>query len=360
MPSKLFSSISMRSLILENRIVISPMCQYAATNGCPGDWHLMHLGQFAISGAGLLIIEMTNVEARGRISLHCMGLYNQDNETALARVVDFCRQQSNTKIGIQLAHAGRKASTLPPWQGRKPLHQNKGGWQTVSASAIANSGQSPLPTALTEIEIVQIIDAFAAAARRAQRIGIDAIELHGAHGYLLHQFLSPLSNHRKDDYGGSLQNRMRFPLEVFAAVRAAWPDDKPLGMRVSAIDWVEGGLTIEDTIEFGHELARLGCDWIDVSSGGLTADEEITVGPGYQVPFAEQIKKQTGLTVIAIGMITGPHQAEAIIANGQSDLVALARGMLYDPRWTWHAATELGVDIDYPVRYQRCKPLSQE
>jgi 2,4-dienoyl-CoA reductase-like NADH-dependent reductase (Old Yellow Enzyme family) len=359
MSSKLFTPIELRGLCLDNRIVVSPMCQYSADNGNAGDWHLMHLGQFSVSGAGLLMVEMTNVEARGRISPYCLGLYDNDNERALARVVAFCRRYGDIKIGVQLAHAGRKASTLPPWRGRKPLLPGESGWQTVSASAIAASDRSPPPTALTRDEIARLIDAFAAATHRAHRIGFDAIELHGAHGYLLHQFLSPLSNQREDDYGGSLENRMRFPLAVFDAVRAAWPHDKPVGIRVSAIDWVEGGWRMEDTVAFGHALAKRGCDWIDVSSGGLVAGENITVGPGYQVPFAEQVRKQTGLTTMAVGMITEPRQAEAIISSGQADMVALARGMLYDPRWAWHAAAELGAEVAYPNQYQRCRPVGR-
>ncbi len=357
MTSKLFTPIELRGLCLDNRIVVSPMCQYSAENGTAGDWHLMHLGQFSVSGAGLLMVEMTNVEARGRISPNCLGLYDTDNERALAKVVAFCRSHGNVKIGIQLAHAGRKAPTQPPWQGRKPLLPEKDGWETVSASAIAGNDQSPLPTVLTGDEIARLIDAFAVATRRAHRIGFDAIELHGAHGYLLHQFLSPLSNQREDDYGGSLQNRMRFPLEVFAAMRAEWPDEKPLGIRVSAIDWFEGGWNMEGTVAFGRELAKLGCDWIDVSSGGLIAGEQISVGPGYQVTFAEQVRAQTGLTTMAVGMITEPRQAEAIISSGQADMVALARGMLYNPRWVWHAAAELGADVVYPNQYLRCRPV---
>jgi 2,4-dienoyl-CoA reductase-like NADH-dependent reductase (Old Yellow Enzyme family) len=359
MSSKLFTPIELRGLRLDNRIVVSPMCQYSADNGNAGDWHLMHLGQFSVSGAGLLMVEMTNVEARGRISPYCLGLYDDDNERALARVVAFCRRYGDIKIGVQLAHAGRKASTLPPWQGRAPLLPGEDGWQTVSASAIASSDRSPPPTALNGDEIARLVDAFAAAAHRAHRVGFDAIELHGAHGYLLHQFLSPLSNQREDDYGGSLENRMRFPLAVFDAVRDAWPDDKPVGIRVSAIDWLAGGWSMEDTLAFGRALARRGCDWIDVSSGGLVAGENITVGPGYQVPFAEQVRKHTGLTTMAVGMITEPRQAEAIISSGRADMVALARGMLYDPRWAWHAAAELGAEVAYPNQYQRCRPAGR-
>ena len=358
MSSKLFTPIELRGLRLDNRIVVSPMCQYSADNGSAGDWHLMHLGQFSVSGAGLLMVEMTNVEARGRISPYCLGLYDDENESALARVVAFCRRHGNVKIGVQLAHAGRKASTLPPWQGRKPLAPGEGGWQTVSASAVSGNHRSPPPTALTGDEIARLVDAFAAATRRAHRAGFDAIELHGAHGYLLHQFLSPLSNQREDEYGGSLENRMRFPLAVFDAVRAAWPDHKPLGVRISATDYLHGGWCIEDSVAFGRRLAERRCDWIDVSSGGIAEGEKIPVGPGYQVPFAAQIRQQTGLTTMAVGMITEPRQAEAIVSNGQADLVALARGMLYDPRWAWHAAAELGAEVAYPKQYQRCRPAS--
>ena len=356
MSSKLFTPIELRGLRLDNRIVISPMCQYSADNGTAGEWHLMHLGQFSVSGAGLLMVEMTNVEARGRISPYCLGLYDDENECALARVVAFCRRHGNVKIGVQLAHAGRKASTLPPWQGRKPLAPGEGGWQTVSASAVSGNVGSPPPTALTGDEIARLVDAFAAATRRAHRAGFDAIELHGAHGYLLHQFLSPLSNQREDEYGGSLENRMRFPLAVYDAVRAEWPDHKPLGVRISATDYLDGGWCIEDSVAFGRRLAERRCDWIDVSSGGIAEGEKIPVGPGYQVPFAAQIRQQTGLTTMAVGMITEPRQAEAIVSNGQADLVVLARGMLYDPRWAWHAAAELGAEVAYPKQYQRCRP----
>jgi NADPH2 dehydrogenase len=318
----------------------------------------MHLGQFSVSGAGLLIVEMTNVEARGRISPNCLGLYSDDNERALARVLEFCRRYGDTQIAVQLAHAGRKASTLPPWEGREPLLPGKGGWQTVSASAVAAGDALPTPSALDVDGIAELVDAFAAAARRARRIGFDAIELHGAHGYLLHQFLSPVSNRREDAYGGSLENRMRFPLAVYDAVRAEWPDDRPLGVRISAIDYLDGGWGIDDSVTFGRRLAERGCDWIDVSSGGIAAGEKIPTGPGYQVPFAEQVRRETGLTTMAVGMITEPRQAEDIVASGQADMVALARGMLYDPRWAWHAAAELGADVAYPNQYARCRPRS--
>ncbi|MDX1430933.1 MAG: NADH:flavin oxidoreductase/NADH oxidase [Gammaproteobacteria bacterium] len=356
MGSQLFTPLELRGLHLRNRIVISPMCQYSASDGCAGDWHLMHLGQFSLSGSGLLFVEMTNVEARGRISPYCLGLYDDANERALARVMEFCRRYGNTPIGIQLAHAGRKASTLPPWEGRKRLLPENGGWVPVAPSAISGGGGDPPPAALGAQEIDALVEAFATSAARAERVGFAAIELHAAHGYLLHQFLSPLSNRRDDDYGGSLENRMRFPLAVFDAVRAAWPDDKPLGVRVSATDWIEDGWTLEDTIAFARELAARGCDWIDVSSGGLAPPDVIPTAPGYQVPFARAVRAATGLTTIAVGMITEPRQAEAIVGRGDADLVALARGMLHDPRWTWHAAEELGGDAPYPKQYERSRP----
>lgn len=356
MSSKLFSSITLRELTLENRIMVSPMCQYSASDGCASEWHLMHLGQFAVAGVGLLTVEMTNVEARGRISPYCMGLYSDANEQALQPVIRFCRKYGRARLAIQLAHAGRKASTRPPWEGREPLTLDNGGWQTVAPSAIAASEDATVPKALEREEIRALVEAFANAARRAARIGFDAVELHGAHGYLLHEFLSPLSNQRKDEYGGSLENRMRFPLEVFEAVRAVWPADRPVGMRVSATDWIDGGWTLEDTLVFAHELKARGCDWIDVSSGGMAPPESIPVGPGYQVPFAERVKAETGMVTIAVGLITRPDQAEEIIASGKADMVALARGMLYDPHWAWHAATALGAEATYPNQYLRCRP----
>ncbi|TXF10799.1 NADH:flavin oxidoreductase/NADH oxidase [Pelomicrobium methylotrophicum] len=356
MSSHLFQPIRLRGLTLDNRIMVSPMCQYSAVDGCATDWHLMHLGQFAVSGAGLVMVEMTDVEPRGRITPYCLGLYSDANEQALKRVVDFCKRHGHARIGIQLAHAGRKASTLPPWEGRRLLRPEEGGWEPVAPSAVASGAGAAVPRALTLDEIGQIRDAFVSATQRAARIGFDAIELHCAHGYLLHQFLSPLSNHRTDRYGGSLENRMRFPLEVFAAMRAAWPEDKPLGVRVSATDWAEGGWSLPDTLAFARALKALGCDWIDVSSGGLVKNQVIETYPGYQVPFAEAVRQATGLTTIAIGMITEPRHAEAIVAHGQADMVALARGMLYDPRWAWHAAAELGATVYYPNQYLRCRP----
>ena len=352
----LFTPIKLRGLTLANRVVVSPMCQYSAQDGCASDWHLMHLGQFAVTGVGLVIIEMTNVESRGRISPYCMGLYNDSNERALSRVVKFCKEYGNSPIGIQLAHAGRKASTLPPWEGRKTVSVKEGGWQPVAPSPIAAGPGATEPVALTRGEIEDLVQAFAQAAQRAHRSGIDAIEIHAAHGYLLHQFLSPLSNRRDDEYGGTLEKRMRFPLAVFRAIRKVWPQDKPLGVRVSATDWVDGGWDLEQTLAFAHALKTLEVDWIDVSSGGLVKGQKIETGPGYQVPFAEKIRNETGVTTISVGMITEPEQAEAIVAGGKADMVALARGMLYDPHWAWHAAEALGGQVSYPNQYLRCRP----
>ncbi len=332
------------------------MCQYSAVDGCATDWHLMHLGQFSVSGAGLLIVEMTNVAPHGRISPRCMGLYSDDNERAIKRVVDFCKAYGSTPVAVQLAHAGRKASTRPPWEGREPIGEGEGGWRPVAPSAVASGNGELLPRELGQDEIRGLVSDFEAATRRAIRVGFEAIELHAAHGYLLHQFLSPLSNLRDDEYGGNTNKRMRFPLQVFETVRAAWPGDKPLGVRVSATDWAEGGWSLEDTLRFVRELKALGCDWIDVSSGGLVKDQQISTGPGYQVPFAERVRSETGMTTIAVGMITQPEQAEEIVAGGKADMVALARGMLYDPRWAWHAAEALSGRVQYPNQYLRCRP----
>ncbi len=336
--------------------MVSPMCQYSAVDGCLSDWHLMHLGQFSVSGAGLLIMEMTNVEARGRISPHCVGLYSDANEQATKRVVDFCSKYGSVPIGVQLAHAGRKASTTPPWEGRGYVPVENGGWQPVGPSAVASDESARVPDELSISEIESLVDAFVQSAIRADRIGFQAIELHAAHGYLLHQFLSPISNLRNDRYGGSLGNRMRLPLDVFVAVREAWPHDKPIGVRISATDWVPGGLTLDDTIAFAKELKSLGCDWIDVSSGGISQHQDITTGPGYQVHLSRAIRDSVGIATIAVGMIVDPEHAESIIADGDADVVALARGMLYNPRWPWHAARKLGAQVQFPNQYLRCIP----
>jgi 2,4-dienoyl-CoA reductase-like NADH-dependent reductase (Old Yellow Enzyme family) len=353
MTSPLFSPLNLRQLALNNRIVIAPMCQYSAQDGNVGDWHVMHLGHLSHSGAGMLIIEVTTVTPEGRITPGCAGLWNDTNEAAFARVLKAVRQYSSMPVSIQLGHAGRKASCAVPWKGGKQLPEQSGGWATVAPSAIPFAEFDTAPLALDKAGLAQIREAFVQAARRVDRLGIDAIEIHAAHGYLLHQFLSPLSNERTDEYGGSLENRMRFTLEIFAAVRAAWPEHKPLGIRVSATDWTEGGWDVEQTVALAAELKARGCDYIHVSSGGLSPRQQIAAGPGYQVPFARRIRQETGLTTIAVGLITEPRQAEAIVAEGSADMVALARGMLYDPRWPWHAATELGAQVSAPPQYWR-------
>jgi 2,4-dienoyl-CoA reductase-like NADH-dependent reductase (Old Yellow Enzyme family) len=323
MASKLFTPITLAGLELRNRIVVAPMCQYSAHEGCATDWHLMHLGQFSVSGVGLLIMEMTNVQENGRITPYCMGLYNDENERALAKVLEFIGRYGSTPFCIQLAHAGRKASTAPPWDGRAGLTPEQGGWETVAPSALAFSDDYIVPRALETEEVSALVEDFAAAATRSDRLGIDAIELHGAHGYLMHQFLSPLSNQRQDQYGGSLENRMRLPLAVFDAVREVWPAHKPLGFRVSATDGADGGWDVAQTIEFAKALKARGCDWIDVSSGGLVEHQSIKPGPGYQVPFASEIRAASGLPTMAVGMITEARQAEQILSGGHADMIAL-------------------------------------
>lgn len=353
--SKLFSPLSLGRLQLNNRIIVAPMCQYSAENGLAGDWHLMHLGQLALSGAGLLIVEATAVLPEGRISPADLGLWSDETESALGSVLGRLRRYSAMPLAIQLAHAGRKASSNVPWQGGKQIPPRQGGWQCVAPSALPFEDGDLPPSALDEAGIERVRQAFVEAAVRARRIGIEAIELHMAHGYLLHQFLSPLSNRRDDRYGGSLENRMRLPLEVLQAVRAAVPG-LTVGIRISATDWVAGGWDLEQSVQFAHQAGRTGCDFIHVSSGGLSPHQQIPVGPGYQVHLAERIRRETGLPTIAVGLITEAEQAETIVASGQADMVALARGMLYDPRWPWHAAARLGATVDAPPQYWRCQP----
>ncbi|MHB0990474.1 MAG: NADH:flavin oxidoreductase/NADH oxidase [Burkholderiales bacterium] len=352
----LFSPCMLGELTLKNRIVIAPMCQYSAQNGNATDWHTIHLGQLALSGAALLILEATAVEAAGRISPDDLGLWSDANELALKKVLDAIRPYSPIPFAIQLAHAGRKASCAKPWEGGHQISPAAGGWQTVAPSALAYLPGNSAPAPLDTDGLQNIVHAFVLAAQRAHRIGIQAIEIHAAHGYLLHQFLSPLSNDRNDQFGGSLENRMRFPLAVFDAVRAAVPAETPVGIRISATDWVNGGWDIDQSVVLSHALREHGCAYIHVSSGGLSPDQKIPVAPGYQVPFAEKIRAETGMPVMAVGLITEPEQAEAIIAEGQADMVSLARGMLYDPRWPWHAAAKLGAEVDAPPQYWRSQP----
>ncbi|HKS88103.1 MAG TPA: NADH:flavin oxidoreductase/NADH oxidase [Stellaceae bacterium] len=356
MPSHLFSPIAIGGLDLPNRIAVSPMCQYSATDGSANDWHLQHLASLSLSGAGIVIVEATAVEPEGRITPACLGLYSDANEAALERVIAACRRWGNTKLGIQLAHAGRKASVHVPWQGGKPLAPAEGAWQRVAASAVPFDEGWPAPQALDNAGLARIRDAFVAAARRADRLGFDLLELHAAHGYLLHTFLSPIANRRTDEYGGSAEARLRFPLEVAAAVRAAWPPAKALGLRITGSDWIDGGLTAADAAQFAAALKEAGVDYVCVSSGGISPQARVVVGPGYQVPFAARVRRDSGIIVQAVGMIADPHQAEAIIARGQADCVALARGFLDDPRWSWHAADALGAEIACPPQYRRSRP----
>ena len=339
MSSILFSPFQVGQTQLRNRIVIAPMCQYSALNGCMTDWHLIHLGQLALSGAALLTIEATAVVPEGRITYADVGLYDDATEAAMARTLESVRRWSSMPLAIQLAHAGRKASTQVPWRaGNQIPPDDPNGWETVSASALPfASGENP-PTALEREGLARVRDGFAQSTARAARLGVDAVQIHGAHGYLLHQFLSPLSNKRQDEYGGTIENRMRFPLEVFDAVRAAFPADRPVTMRVSGTDWAKGGWDIEQTVEFAKALEARGCSAIHVSSGGLTPDQRIAVGPGYQVELARRVKEATRIPVVAVGLITEFDQAETILARGEADLIAIARAILYNPRWPWHAA----------------------
>lgn len=353
----LFSPLKVGPLELKNRIVIAPMCQYSAENGQMTDWHLIHLGQLALSGAAVLTIEATAVTPEGRITYGDVGLYSDDCEKAMQRVLNGIRKWSAMPIAIQLAHAGRKASSEVPWKGGHQIAPDApNGWKTVAPSAVAFREAYDAPAALDHAGLKRIRDAFAEAARRADRLGIDAVQIHAAHGYLLHEFLSPLSNLRTDEYGGSLENRMRFPLEVFEAVRAAWPTSKPLTVRVSGTDWKDGGWDVESTEAFAKALEARGADAIHVSSGGLASDAKMSIGPGYQVPFARAVKQAVKIPVVAVGLITEFEQAEEILKAGDADLIALARGMLYNPRWPWHAAAHFGETVDAPSQYLMSKP----
>jgi 2,4-dienoyl-CoA reductase-like NADH-dependent reductase (Old Yellow Enzyme family) len=356
MTSALFSPITLRGLTLSNRVVVSPMCQYASIDGSANDWHLMHLGQFAMGAGGLVITEATHVSPVGRISKNCLGLYSDENEASLKKVIDFCKRYGVAKFGIQLAHSGRKGSVHRPSDGSKSLTAEEGAWTTLAPSALPYGPGWHTPAALTRAGLAEVKQQFVESAKRAVRIGFDLVELHIGHGYLLHQFLSPLANQRDDEYGGSTANRMRFPLEVFGAVRAVWPSDNPMGVRVSATDWVDGGWTPEETVVFAKELKYLGCDFLDVTTGGLDPRQKLTLAPGYNVPFAEKVKRETGMAVMAVGMISNSRQAEEIIASGKADMVAIARAVMDNPHWAWQAARELGAETRYAGQYQRCHP----
>jgi 2,4-dienoyl-CoA reductase-like NADH-dependent reductase (Old Yellow Enzyme family) len=352
MASMLFQPFTLRELTLPNRVVVSPMCQYSAKNGNASDWHILHLGQYAVSGAGLLIIEATGVEPEGRITADCLGLWSDENEQALARVLQFVRPFSSMPIGIQLSHAGRKASVLRPGQGRGNLAREQGGWQTVGPTSEPFAPGWQAPAALDKEGMRRVRQAFVQAAERADRLGLDLLEIHAAHGYLLSSFLSPLGNSRTDNYGGSRDNRMRFPLEVFEAVRHVWPQHKPMGVRFNGSDWLHGGLTSEDAVAFAMELKARGCDYMDLSSGG-NAPAAIPLQPGYQVPYAAQVRREASVPTMCVGLIRDPRHAEAIVEQGEADLVGLGRGLLNNPRWVWHAAEELGAEAQVPHQYLR-------
>lgn len=354
----LFEPLSLRELQLANRIVVSPMCQYSAVEGCATAWHYAHLLSLAGSGAALLCLEATAVAREGRITLGCLGLWNETCAAALQPLLQLVRSTSPIKLALQLAHAGRKASSRVPWEGGKLLPIEQGGWWPQAPSPVAHGADEPPPAELTREDLARLLGDFASAARRAATLGFDALEVHMAHGYLLHQFLSPVANRRADEYGRDLAGRIRFPLEVFDAVRAAFPAGRPIGVRVSATDWLDGedGWTLEQTIELARHLKARGCDWIDVSSGGISPRQRISPAPGYQVSFAQAVREATGVLTVAVGLITEPQQAEAIIAEGRADMVALGRAMLYEPRWPWHAAAALGGTVHGPQQYWRALP----
>jgi NADPH2 dehydrogenase len=358
--STLFSPVRLAGAEFANRIVVSPMCQYSANDGCATDWHMMHLGMLANSGAALVVVEATAVERIGRITHGCLGLYSDDNEMALAHVVQQCRRLGTATFGIQLAHAARKASAALPWDGGKALTAQADSygdpWPTLAASAVPFGEGWPTPAAATAADLARIRDAFVASARRALRIGFDAIELHMAHGYLFHGFMSPLSNRRSDDYGGSFENRMRFPLEVARAVRAVVPRDVPLGARITGSDWRDGGLNADDAVQIAKLLKAAGLDFICVSSGGLFADIRNPNEPGYNVAIAERVKREAGVPTRVVGLILEPQQAEAIVASGQADMIALGRALLDDPHWGWHAAKALKAEVARPPQYLRAGP----
>lgn len=351
----LFTPLTLRGITLRNRIAVSPMCQYSSRDGFATDWHLVHLGSRAIGGAAVVFAEATAVEERGRISPEDLGIWKDEHVAPLARIARFVGEQGAAP-GIQLGHAGRKASTTPPWSGNRFLDASSGGWQTVGPSAVPFRPTDSDPVPLSVAEIAVILQAFAAAAKRAVTAGFQIIELHAAHGYLLQEFLSPLSNRREDEYGGSFENRIRLLCEVVQAVRSVWPDRNPLFVRISSTDWVGGGWTIADSVELARRLKQLGVDLVDCSSGGNVTRAEIPLGPGYQVPFARRIRSEAGIATGAVGLITDPEQADSIIRNGDADLVLLARETLRDPYWPLHAAAKLGQAIRPPIQYARAYP----
>ncbi|MDP9466901.1 MAG: NADH:flavin oxidoreductase/NADH oxidase [Actinomycetota bacterium] len=351
--SLLLSPYTLRGVTARNRIWVAPMCQYSAVDGMPGDWHLVHLGARAVGGAGVVFTEATAVSPEGRISPQDTGIWDDEQAQGWARIVSFVQEQG-ALAGIQLAHAGRKGSSRRPWEGRGSVAPEDGGWVPVGPTSDAYPGLAE-PAALDEAGIAQVRADFVAATRRSLAAGFDLVEVHAAHGYLLHEFLSPLSNTRTDAYGGDLAGRMRLVLEVVEDVRAVWPQDKPLVLRISASDWVEGGWTVEDSVALAKEAAARGVDLVDCSSGGNSPDQSITPGPGYQVPFAAQVRRDAGVPTGAVGLITDPSQAEQVLAEGSADVVLLARELLRDPHWPLHAAAALGDDVPWPVQYDRAR-----
>jgi 2,4-dienoyl-CoA reductase-like NADH-dependent reductase (Old Yellow Enzyme family) len=352
--SRLFSSLKLRDLTFRNRIFVAPMCQYSSNDGFPTNWHLVHLGSRAVGGAGLVMVEATAVSPQGRISPDDSGIWSDEHAAAFAPIVRFIQEQG-AAAGIQLAHAGRKASTDLPWRGGGPLEPAKRGWQPIAPSPIPFAPGHLVPSEATEEDLETILTQFIDGARRAHAAGFQVIEIHMAHGYLLHEFLSPLTNHRKDDYGGSLENRMRFPLSIARAVRAVWPGSLPVFVRISATDWVEGGWELTQSMEFCWRLKEMGIDLIDCSGGGTVPHTVIPSGPGFQTPFATAIRQEVKIATSTVGFITHPVQAEQIIATGLADAVILAREFLRKPYWPLEAARVLGVDLPWPVQYQRAK-----
>ena len=353
MPSQLFTPFSLRESVLPNRVVVSPMAQYSAdTEGLATNWHLMHYGNWAVSGPGMIIFEAIGVEPRGRVTPRCLGLWNEQQMQSLKTVVGFCREVGPAVLGLQLAHSGRKGSTQQPWVGPNVVGPEAGGREPSSCSAEAYPGR-PVPRALSQGELAELVANYVTSTRLAEAAGFDLVELHCAHGYLLHSFLSPLTNTRNDGYGGDLAGRMRFPLEVFAAVRAAFPADRPVGVRISATDWLPGGWDSAASVAFARALKLAGCDYVTASSGGLRPDQKITLGPGYQVPFAATVQQEAGLPTMAVGLLNDPDLAEQVLQQGQASLIALGRGMTWNPRWAWHAAEALGAGAPYPPQYAR-------
>jgi 2,4-dienoyl-CoA reductase-like NADH-dependent reductase (Old Yellow Enzyme family) len=353
--AQLFDPLQIRSVTLPNRIVVSPMCEYSSTDGYANDWHLVHLGSRAVGGAGLVFTEATAVSPEGRITPEDLGIWDDAHVEFLARITNFLKSQGSVP-GMQIAHAGRKASTQKPWVGSSKLSQEEGAWVPDAPSAIAYSDTYPFPKALSKQGIRNVVEAFASAARRALQAGFQILEIHAAHGYLIHEFYSPLSNQRTDEYGGSFENRTRLAREIVSAVRKQWPDHLPLFIRISATDWKEGGWDIDQSVQLAKQLAPLGVDLIDCSSAGLVPDQKIVAGPGFQVPFAERIRRDTGVMTSAVGLIETKEQVAEILAKNHADLVMMAREFLRDPNWTLHAASQLGYKISWPAQYLRAAP----